>query len=282
MRALTQIEYAGKAVENAGTALAVRTRHGVVFAVENLVHSKLLVRGSNKRIFHVDRHIGLTSAGLTADGKHLAGRARDEATNFFDTYRQKTPVKTLAERVALYVQAFTLYSSVRPFGVAAIIGGVDEARGPQLYVVEPSGMVLGYHGAAIGKGRQFAKTEIEKVAWDELSMEQAVEEAARMYVARLTQHLQGARRQQGQGVRARALVGRRGRAPRARAQRAARRGDPQGGAGARGGHGGLVYEAELRRRGCRGLREPHDAVQHKCMAHQHALHRADQQCIEPP
>lgn len=171
-----------KAVENAGTAIAVRTKEGVVFGVENLIQSKLMVPGSNKRIFGVDRHIGLTSAGLTADGKHLAGRARDEANNFFDTYKQKTPVKTLAERVALYVQAFTLYSSVRPFGVAAILGGVDEERGPQLFVVEPSGMFLGYHGCAIGKGKQFAKTEIEKLNLDEMSMEQAVEEVARMYV----------------------------------------------------------------------------------------------------
>ncbi|WFD17983.1 proteasome endopeptidase complex [Malassezia caprae] len=175
-----QIEYAVKAVENAGTAIAVRTKDGVVFGVENLVHSKLMVSGSHKRIFGVDRHAALTSAGLIADGKHLASRARDEANNFFDTYKQKAPIKTIAERLALYVQAFTLYSSVRPFGASAIVGGVDAERGPQLYVIEPSGMVLGYHGCAVGKGKQFAKTEIEKLALDELSMEQAVDEVARI------------------------------------------------------------------------------------------------------
>lgn len=160
----------------------MRTKDGVVFGVENLVHSKLMVSGSHKRIFGVDRHAVLTSAGLVADGKHLAGRARDEANNFFDTYKQKAPIKTIAERLALYVQAFTLYSSVRPFGASAIVGGVDAERGPQLYVIEPSGMVLGYHGCAVGKGKQFAKTEIEKLALDELSLEQAVDEVARMYV----------------------------------------------------------------------------------------------------
>ena len=153
-----------------------------MFGVENLVHSKLMVPGSHKRIFGVDRHAVLTSAGLIADGKHLANRARDEANNFFDTYKQKAPIKTIAERLALYVQAFTLYSSVRPFGESAIVGGVDAERGPQLYVIEPSGMVLGYHGCAVGKGKQFVKTEIEKLALDELSMEQAVDEVARMYV----------------------------------------------------------------------------------------------------
>ncbi|KAI3626369.1 hypothetical protein CBS9595_001730 [Malassezia furfur] len=175
-----QIEYATKAVENAGAAIGIRTKDGVVFGVENLVHSKLLVPGSNRRIFTVADHVGMTSAGLTADGKHLAGRARDEADNFFDNYKQAVPVKTLAERVALYVQAFTLYSSVRPFGIASILGGVDRERGPQLFVIEPSGMFWGYHGCAIGKGKQFAKTEIEKLSLDTLSMREAVEEVARI------------------------------------------------------------------------------------------------------
>lgn len=38
----------------------------------------------------------------------------------------------------------------------------------------------GYHGAAIGKGRQLAKTELEKLKLTELTTRQAVLEAARM------------------------------------------------------------------------------------------------------
>ena len=40
----------------------------------------------------------------------------------------------------------------------------------------------GYRGAAVGKGRQLAKTELEKLKFSELSMREAVMEAARMYV----------------------------------------------------------------------------------------------------
>jgi 20S proteasome alpha/beta subunit len=57
------------------------------------VQTKLLVPGSNKRIYTVDYHAGVASAGLVADGKHLAGRAREEAIAFRDTYRYKSPVK---------------------------------------------------------------------------------------------------------------------------------------------------------------------------------------------
>ena len=38
----------------------------------------------------------------------------------------------------------------------------------------------GYHGAAVGKGRQLAKTELEKLNLKELTIRQAVIEAARM------------------------------------------------------------------------------------------------------
>ena len=39
----------------------------------------------------------------------------------------------------------------------------------------------GYHGAAVGKGRQLAKTELEKLKLSELTTREAVLEAARMY-----------------------------------------------------------------------------------------------------
>ncbi|KAG8856753.1 hypothetical protein FRB96_006256 [Tulasnella sp. 330] len=174
-----QVEYANKAVENSGTAIGLRVKDGVVLAVEKLVHSKLLVPESNRRIQTIDRHIGLATAGLLADGRHLGNRARDEAENYRDTYRAPSPVKALADRLGLYVQAYTLYSSVRPFGISSILGGIDK-EGPQLYVVEPSGVFFGYHGAAIGKGRQLAKTELEKLKLSELTTREAVLEAARI------------------------------------------------------------------------------------------------------
>jgi hypothetical protein len=40
--------------------------------------------------------------------------------------------------------------------------------------------IQGYHGAAVGKGRQLAKTELEKLKLNELTMKEAVYEAARM------------------------------------------------------------------------------------------------------
>lgn len=97
-------------------------------------------------------------------------------------YKSPIPTAALANRLGGYVQAYTLYSSVRPFGVTSIVGGWDSeaelavdgqvgsgptsgaggkvkgatAGGPALYMIEPSGLywVCGTYGiAAVWKSR---------------------------------------------------------------------------------------------------------------------------------
>lgn len=91
-----------------------------------------------------------------------------------------TLFQVLADRVSQYVQAYTLYSSVRPFGVSGLIATHDR-NGFGLYMVEPSGVYYGYQGAAIGKGRTVAKTELEKLKFEELTAREAVKVAAKMW-----------------------------------------------------------------------------------------------------
>jgi len=174
-----QVEYANKAVENSGTVIGIRCKDGVVLAVEKLVQSKLLVPGSNRRILSIDEHVGLATSGMYADGKHLAKRAREEARQYRNIYRSSVPGKIIGERVSNYVQAHTLYSSVRPFGVTSILGAYDH-NGPYLSMIEPSGVSWGYRGCAAGKGHKVAKTELEKLDLDNLDATQAVKEVARI------------------------------------------------------------------------------------------------------
>eukprot|EP00842_Homolaphlyctis_polyrhiza_P003195 jgi/Hompol1/3877/HPOL_003387-RA len=174
-----QIEYAQKAVENSGTCIGIRVKDGVVLAHEKLVHSKLLVPGSNRRIQTVDQHIGMVGAGLLADSRHLVSRAKEEAANYRTNYKRPISSKLIADRVASYVSAFTLYSSVRPFGLTTLVACMDE-HGPALFMIEPSGVYFGYYGCAVGKGKQVAKTEIEKLKFSELTAREAVKEAARI------------------------------------------------------------------------------------------------------
>lgn len=162
-----QVEYAAKAVEGSGTALAICCKDGVLFAVEKFMGSKMLVEGTNKRIYPVDKQAGIASAGLVADARQVVARARQEAQNYRSSYDETIPPAILAERLGLFVHAYTLYWSIRPFGCSLLLGMWDEEeKKPALFCVDPSGLVHKYVGHAVGKGRQGAKTEIEKLVGD--------------------------------------------------------------------------------------------------------------------
>lgn len=145
----------------------------MVLGVEKLIASKMLLEGSNRRIHAVDRHAGMAMAGLAADGRHIVSQARGEAQNYRNFYGEDIPVSELCNRVASYVHLCTLYWWLRPFGSSAILGGFDR-EGPQLYMIEPSGVAYRYFGAAIGKGRQAAKTEIEKLKLADMTCREGV------------------------------------------------------------------------------------------------------------
>lgn len=49
------------------TAIALRVKDGVVFAVQKLVTSKLHERGTNKRLFTVDQHVGVVRSRSTRE-----------------------------------------------------------------------------------------------------------------------------------------------------------------------------------------------------------------------
>lgn len=174
-----QIEYATKAVDNSGTAVGIRVKDGVVLGVEKLVISKMLEPGSSRRISTIDKHVGLAFAGLSADARPLINKARTEAKNYKSFYESPIPSRVINERLSGFVQTYTLYGHLRPFGVSLILASWD-AAGPNLHMIEPSGVSYSYYGTAVGKAKQAAKGEIEKLKLSEMTVRQAVNEVAKI------------------------------------------------------------------------------------------------------
>lgn len=180
-----QIEYAMKAVENSGTAVGLKCKDGIVIAVGKAQVSKMLVPGSNRRVFGVDAHVGMAVTGYAADGRQLVNRGREEAQNYKETYGSAIVPSILMNRLSGFVHYFTIYGSLRPFGAAVIMSAFDEdLQTPELYMVEPSGVSFKYFGCAAGKGQNAAKTELEKIQNKHgnsgLTCRQAVDELARI------------------------------------------------------------------------------------------------------
>jgi len=160
--------------------MAIRCKDGVVFGVEKLMTSKLYEPGTGKRIFNIDTHVGMAVAGLISDARQIVSLARDEAAYYRSVYGTPIPVKYLADRIAGYVHAYTLYSAYRPFGCSVLIGSFDKADGAELFMIEPSGVFYGFHGVAVGKAKQNAKTEVEKLKLENMTCREAVKEISRI------------------------------------------------------------------------------------------------------
>jgi len=191
-----QVEYAGKAVEKSGTALGIRCIDGVVLGVEKIIISKMLVKGSNRRINTVDEHAGLALCGIAADARQLVNKGRSEAAQYRNFYGTRIDGQVLADRLAGHVHNHTLYWYLRPFGASVLLAAYDKkskakddgkdekehkAVGTgtgELYMIEPNGVCFKYFACAIGKNRQGAKTELEKINFKTVTCRQAVNEIA--------------------------------------------------------------------------------------------------------
>ncbi|CAB1331172.1 unnamed protein product [Coregonus sp. 'balchen'] len=121
-----------------------------------------------------------TAIGIRCKDGVVFGVEKLVLSKLYEQGSNKRIFNHLSERVAMYVHAYTLYSAVRPFGCSFILGSYDQDDGPQLYMVDPSGISYGYWGCAIGKAKQAAKTEIEKLQMKDMTCRELVKEVAKI------------------------------------------------------------------------------------------------------
>lgn len=168
---LFQVEYAREAVKRGWTAVGVRSKEGVVLAVEIRKVSRLVE--SIEKIQKIDDHIGLAFAGLSSDARILIDRARIYAQINRLLYDEPISVETLARRLCDIKQMYTQHGGLRPFGVAFLIAGVD-ATGPKLVGTDPGGIYASYYAHAIGSGSQAAIEVLEKEYTHDSTLEEAI------------------------------------------------------------------------------------------------------------
>jgi len=169
-----QVEYAEKAVEKGGTTIGIKCVDGVVIGVEKAIFSRLLKADANSIIYPTDTYSAIAFSGIQPDGRALMTKAREEAREYKSFYGSHIPGRVLAERVAGRVHTATIYWSERPFGVSSVLSTYDDEDGHALYSVAPTGSLLRYHAVAVGRHRQGAKTELDKIKFDQITCAEAV------------------------------------------------------------------------------------------------------------
>jgi len=83
------------------TIVGVRCKNGIVLGTEKIVLSKMMLSGTDKRIFSVSTKGGCVVNGLIPDGKSMMYRAREEAQQYEKMFGIKMPGTVLAERLGM-------------------------------------------------------------------------------------------------------------------------------------------------------------------------------------
>eukprot|EP00250_Pteridium_aquilinum_P017987 c23885_g1_i2 orf=555-1445(-) len=160
---LYQVEYAFKAAKASGiTSIGVRGEDSVCVVTQKKVPDKLLDQTSVSHLFPITKYIGLLATGMTADSRSLVQHARTEAAEFRFKMGYEIPVDYLAKRLADKSQVYTQHAYMRPLGVSAMLLGIDEELGPQLFKCDPAGHYVGYKAASAGLKEQEVVNFLEK------------------------------------------------------------------------------------------------------------------------
>jgi len=168
---LYQVEYAIETVRRGTLAVGIKSKDGVVLAVEEKAR-KLQVSDITQKIFQIDDHMGVAAAGYIPDARAQVDHARFFAQSNRLIYDEPVDVEGVAKNLADMAQQFTQYAGVRPYGIALILAGVDK-NGASLYQTDPSGTCIGYDAVAIGNGSDQVIQFLEKNYHADISMEEA-------------------------------------------------------------------------------------------------------------
>jgi proteasome alpha subunit len=170
---LYQVEYAREAVKRGTASIGVRTPEGVVLVVDKPVRSSLLEGTSVEKLHKVDDHVGVASAGHVADARQLIDFARQQAQVEQLRYGQRIGVETLTKRVTDNIQQYTQIGGARPFGVALIVGGVENGT-PRLYETDPSGTPYEWKALAVGSDRSAIEDYLAEGYEEGMSLEDGI------------------------------------------------------------------------------------------------------------
>jgi len=165
-----QVEYALQAVKLGKTCVGLVYDKGIVLAAYT-PDTKLMLKGKATKVAAIDKHMGATACGFTGDARALIDMLRLQAQIHKMTYGEPIDVFVLGKKIADRMQLYTQFAGARPYGVAILLGGINEEA--ILYVVNPSGTLDRWQAKALGRGEEEAQKYLEANYKEGLSEEAA-------------------------------------------------------------------------------------------------------------
>jgi len=181
---LLQVEYAKKTVKQGSTAIAMVCKDGIVFVTDKRIVDPLIVSSSVEKIFQIDDAIAATASGILSDARVLIERAQLKAQQHRVTYDSPIETISVVKDISNLKQICTQSGGLRPFGVALLIGGIDDST-PKLFETDPTGIYFEYKATSIGE----KEAEVEEILHKEYNESLTIKDAVKLGLKALVKTL---------------------------------------------------------------------------------------------
>nr|UXY87562.1 26S proteasome IOTA SU [Cryptomonas curvata] len=149
---LLQIEYSFKASTNFSPTCVGTKGIDTVCGVIDCKNIELLNdRYELPDYFLITENIGCICSGYPSDVIMFHSYLIDEASNYFNKFKQSISIEYLTKKISEKNQARTQYAFTRPLGIKTILLGIDNDLGPKLYKLDSSGYSNSHLICAIGE-----------------------------------------------------------------------------------------------------------------------------------
>ncbi len=168
---LFQVQYAMEAVKRGATVIAIKAKNGIAMIADKKVLHSLIMARSIEKLYEIDDHIGAATIGLVADGRKLIEQARLQAQRHRLSFDEPATMKQMVYDLSSYMQIFTQYGGIRPFGVTVLLTGYDTE--PRIYEIDPSGTPTEWAATAVGEGRVEVMRILDKEYLPNMNLDKA-------------------------------------------------------------------------------------------------------------
>lgn len=173
-----QLEYATKCADNGNTIIAIKSKKGLVIAIEKPKVSKLVLNKENKRLIHLSNKVYTTFSGLISDGHFVSYGIKQQIVDFVNLHEEISP-KMVKNFLSNFTSLFTRYYNCRPIG-CSFVTGMAFQKDYHLMVTDCTSKTSFYKAWAVGKGAVRAKTELEKNDFSEMDVAMLADNAVRI------------------------------------------------------------------------------------------------------
>jgi proteasome beta subunit len=161
------------------TTLGMVCKDGVVMATETrATMGTLIAHKETKKLYQIDEHLGLATAGLVGDLQTLARYLNAEANLYRLKRDQKIPVKSAATLMSNILNQRKFY----PYYVQLVLAGFDSTGG-HVYSLDAAGGAIPDRYTAGGSGSPYVFGVLEDTYQDGMTIETGVDIAIRAITA---------------------------------------------------------------------------------------------------